>query len=152
MRSASKKNQKGNAILELALTGSVVFPLVFAMTSFGYSFYVYNSLQTAVRAGARFAAVQSYPAVTAEVPAAFRDAVRNVVVYGRPDPVTSGPQIGLSKAIVPGLTPANVQVNVTMNGTVPASVTVKIVNFEINAIVKTVRFDQKPALEFPYNG
>jgi hypothetical protein len=54
--------------------------------------------------------------------------------------------------LVRGLTTANVGLVVTMNGSVPREITVQVVDFNIDVVFTTVRFNQKPKQVFPYNG
>ena len=51
--------RKGNAMLEFALATGILLPAFVGTFQFGYTFYVYNNLDTAVRGGARYASMQS---------------------------------------------------------------------------------------------
>ena len=51
-RPASKR-ERGNALIEFALSFFLLFAMFAGIFQFAYSFYVYNALVTAVREGAR---------------------------------------------------------------------------------------------------
>ncbi len=95
MRRAEQSGQAGSALIEFA--GSLILLAVMFAGIFeiGYSFYAYGTLVTAVRAGARYAALQ--PRGTAADPAVAK-AVRNLVVYGDPAPTR-----WRANRLVPGL-------------------------------------------------
>jgi Flp pilus assembly protein TadG len=144
------RNRRGNALLELALMASILFPVLTGVTQFGYSFFVYNNLQTAVRSAGRYASMRTYTSTTSTPTQDFVDEVKNLVVYGKPNAVTSG--VSADKPIVKGLSISNVEVVVTMNGSVPGKVTVRIVNLNVDGIFTQYTFHQKPSATFPYNG
>ena len=52
--------RKGNAILEFALAAGILVPAFAGTFQFGYTFYTYNQLVTAVGNGARYAAQRTY--------------------------------------------------------------------------------------------
>jgi Flp pilus assembly protein TadG len=61
-------NQKGQAMVEMALVIFLLVILIFGMTEFGRAMYTKNTLTNAARAGARVAVVtpaSSYPTLTA---------------------------------------------------------------------------------------
>ena len=110
---------------------------------FGYAFFIYNELQNAVRQGARYAAFKTYDSSSSTPSTAFSDSVKNVVVYGNPT--------GGTTPIVPSLTTANVNLQVTYTSGVPAMMTVSIQNYTIDAFLRTFSID-KPAASFSYVG
>jgi len=149
--SRRKRSQRGNAMVEFALAFSIIVPVFLATFQFGYTFYVYNLLQTQVRDGARYAALRTFRAGDAHSVAAFSTAVRNMVRYSTPD--------GTESLIVPGLADSNVIVSIVdRNGVaadashVPATVKVSINGFSIDSVVKTTTFNQHPYLQFTYAG
>src|SRR5262245_577491 len=73
---ARRKGQNGNAIIEFALAVSFIFPMVTGLFQFGYAFFVYNQLQSAVREGARYAAYKTYDSGSSTPSTAFSDAVK----------------------------------------------------------------------------
>ncbi len=69
-------------MLELALSAGVMVSCLAGTFQFGYTFYIYNELVTAVGNGARYAATRTYRS-DAETSKA---AIRNMVVYGNRHP------------------------------------------------------------------
>jgi hypothetical protein len=131
-----RRSQSGNALIEFA--GSLVLlAVIFAgIFEFGYSFYSYGTLVTAVRAGARYAALQ--PRGTGVDPAATAKAVRNLVVYGDPAPPNRTPPV------VPGLTTDQVEL---INS--PDASTVSLRGFQLDALFMKVKLDGRPTVTFP---
>jgi len=126
----------GSALIEFAgslMLLSAVFAGVFQI---GYTFYTYNTLVNAVRAGARYAALQPRSAAATDPEVA--QAVRNLVVYGDPAPGAN------AKPVSPGLTTG--QVELIME---PASSTVSLRGFEIDTVFAKVKLDGKPTVTFP---
>jgi Flp pilus assembly protein TadG len=138
------RSRRGNAILEFAIASSILVPLFAGVFQFGYTLYVYNSLDSAVRGGARYASLRAYDSATAAPSEAYLKAVGNMVVYGNPD--------GAGGPVAPGLSLANVQVLPTMNGAAPESITVQIADYTVDAVFTTFRFKGKPSVTFPYSG
>ena len=65
--------RRGNAMLEFALASSILVPLFAGVFQFGYTLYVYNNLDSAVRGGARYASLRAYDSATASPSAAFSE-------------------------------------------------------------------------------
>jgi len=146
-----RESQRGNAMVEFALAFGIIIPVFLGTFQFGYTFYVYNLLQTQVRDGARYGALRTFRAGDAHSIAAYSAAVRNMVRYSTTD--------GTETLIVPGLSDSNVTVSlVDKNGNtadashVPATVKVSINGFSVDAVVKTMTLNQKPFLQFTYAG
>src|SRR6478735_1276172 len=144
-------SRRGNAMVELALSVSVILPLFLGTFQFGYTFYVYNMLLTQVRGGARYASLRQFKAQNAASISAYKLAVRNMVRYSTPD--------GIGQLIVPSLDDADVIVKIldkdghdADSTHAPATVSLTINDYALNAAVATVTFNQKPYLEFPYVG
>jgi Flp pilus assembly protein TadG len=136
-----RAGERGNAFIELAVAVSVLVPLSLGTFQFGYSYYMYNKVCNAVRAGARYASLRTYePGRHSD----FVAAVRNVVLYGNP--------AGGSTPVAASLAPGNVAVDVQMASGIPRTVRVAIVNYQLNAIVAQVNFNNKPSAMFPYTG
>jgi hypothetical protein len=130
-----RRSQSGSALIEFAgslIVLSVMFAGIFEI---GYSFYTYGTLVDAVRAGARYAALQ--PRGPAADPAAAK-AVRNLVVYGEPVPNDR------AKPLVPGLTADKVELINT-----PKASTVSVRDFEVDALFMKVKLDGRPTVTFP---
>jgi hypothetical protein len=129
--------QSGNALIEFA--GSLVLLAVMFAGIFeiGYAFYTYGTLVTAVRAGARYAALQ--PRGTGADPALMATAVRNLVVYGDPVPATRTPPV------VPGLSTDQVELIESPDGS-----TVSLRGFQLDALFMKVKLDGRPTVTFPF--
>ncbi|MGB6943651.1 MAG: TadE/TadG family type IV pilus assembly protein [Bryobacteraceae bacterium] len=130
-----RRTQRGSALIEFAgslILLSVMFSGIFEI---GYSFYTYGELVTAVRAGARYAALQ--PRESAANPAVAK-AVRNLVVYGDPAPSDR------AKPLVPGLTTDHVEL---VNG--PETSTVSLHGFALDALFMKVNLNGRPTVTFP---
>jgi Flp pilus assembly protein TadG len=143
------RSRGGNAMVEFALASGILIPLFLGTFQFGYTFYVYNLLSTQMRAGARYASLKKYPA---SQDAAFKTAVKNMVMYGNPD--------GTGTLIEPGLTADKLDVEIkgadgTTNASstvVPVMVYVTTVDYSIDAVVAKFNFNGKPKVQFPYAG
>lgn len=69
------RGERGGAVVEFALVAPLFLLLVFAAIDVGRAFYTVNQLATAVREGARLAAVQTNPGAAApQIGAAMRQA------------------------------------------------------------------------------
>jgi hypothetical protein len=131
----ARTSQAGSALVEFA--GSLILLAVMFAGIFeiGYSFYTYGTLVTAVRAGARYAALQ--PRGTSMDPSVAK-AVRNLVVYGDPAPGDA------TKPLVPGLSTEHVEL---ISG--PDASTVSLRGFEVDALFMKVKLDGRPTVSFP---
>lgn len=139
--------RKGHATLELALSAGVMAAILAGAFQFGYSFYIYNKLLTAVGNGALYAAQRTYRSATPADVEKGAAAIRNMVVYGdsRPGPA--------SEAVVPGLRPENVRVEWrTGAGGVPETVSVTVAAYTIQALIGDITLTGRPSAEFPYLG
>ena len=145
-----RPRERGNALIEFALSFFLIFAVFSGIFQFAYSFYVYNTLVVAVREGARYASLKPYDSTTTTPTAGFRDAVRNMVVYGDPQPANG------AQPIVPGIQTSNVTLTVTGGGsgtlTAPAQMTVSITGFSVDAVFGTWNLNGKPNATFPYMG
>jgi len=131
-----KNGRRGSALIEFAgslLLLGTVFAGVFQI---GYTFFAYNTLVNAVRAGARYASLQTGRASSGN--ADLAKAVQNLVVYG--DLV---PDAG-AKSIVPGLATSNVDLTFG-----PATATVSVRGFKLDSVFSQVNLDGRPAVTFP---
>lgn len=141
-----KKRQSGNSLIEFALSITMIALLFSAAFQFGYTFQVYNQLEGAVRAGARYASVSSYDSYSATPTSAFSAAVKNMVVYGKP--VLSGGET----PIVNGLTTNHVNVLPIFVNNVPYAMQVSITGYSVSALFSTYTLTNKPYATFPYLG
>jgi hypothetical protein len=130
-------------MIELAFSATVMVACLAGTFQFGYTFYVYNQLVTAVGNGGRYAATRT---VRAELDKAEK-AIRNMVVYGDALP-------GLdAQPAVAGLRPDQIEVRwVKDESGAPVAVGVGIREYQVNAVFKTFTFSGRPEVEFPYVG
>ena len=137
----------GNAMLEFALGASVLVSLLAGTFQFGYTFYVYDQLQSAVRNGVRYGSMRAYKSQEGSCVERVKTSVRNMVVYGTPNPADGAPPL------VRGLTRDKVTVTYTTDAEgVPSDVTVVINNFTVDAIFAKFTFNGKPFATVPYVG
>lgn len=142
MNTAHKKRERGNAILEFALGWSVLWFIFAGVWQFGYSFYIYNTLMTAVSGAAELGSKMDYDTAN---PGNFTTALQNMVLYGDE---TAG-----TNPIVPGLTASNVNVAVTLDAqSMPRDITITIQNYTINAIFQSFTPTNKPRATTKYFG
>jgi Flp pilus assembly protein TadG len=137
------RRQRGSAILEFAIGAMVFWMSFYGVFQFGYAFYVYNNLVSAVDAGAYYAAYRDYDSATSIPSDAFKNAVKNMVVYGSPATGTN--------AVAPGLTTAEVNVGVSFSNGIPSQITVSLSNYSLNAVFTTFTLN-KPTATYPYLG
>jgi hypothetical protein len=143
-----RRGQKGHALLELALCAAVMVSCLTGAFRFGYTFYIYNELVTAVGNGGRYAAMRSYRAATPEDVEKGKAAIRNMVVYGSPSPAPG------AAPVVPNLIPLQVQVTWVAGerGGPPTAVDVFISGYKSEAGVGSLTLDKRPSVEFPFVG
>jgi hypothetical protein len=114
---------------------------------FGYSFYIYNQLVTAVGNGARYAAQRTYRAATSDDVDKGRAAIQNMVVYGDSRPAPD------AQPVIPHLLPEDVRVEWADGEIgVPETVSVTITEYKVDALFGAVTLTGRPAVEFPYVG
>jgi Flp pilus assembly protein TadG len=114
-----KKNERGAALVEFAIVATVFISVMFGVIEFGRLFWTQNALRDAARRGVRYAAVRKNDSAGIQ-------AVKNVVVYGDPNPAAG------AQPTVPGLSTSNVNVEyVNYNGLqLSARSTVSISNYQ----------------------
>lgn len=137
-------SRRGNAMIEFALSAMVLTYAFTGVFQFGYSMYLYNELEGAVRAGARYASLATISTSGSGMDTTWQTKVKNVVVYGSP--------AGGTTPVVPGLAVGNVGVVLDYAGGVPSYVTVKVSSYSLDAIVKTFNLTDKPSLAMPFMG
>jgi len=138
------RRRGGSATVEFACSFALLFSIFTGVFQFGYTFYVYNRLENAVRAGARYGSLRVYDSATETPSAAYVEAVRNVVLYGNPS--------GGSQPIVPGLSAESVTVTMAMDRNVPQQASVAIATYDIDAVFTTIHLVGKPRAAFTYVG
>ena len=114
------RDEQGLQLVEAAIV-IPIFLLLFAATAeFGRYFYEYTTLAKGTRAGARYL-------VTAQLSAAEKTNVKNIVVFGNPS--------GTGDPILPGLDIGDVEITQAGGPAItPHTVTVKIVGYEYEPI------------------
>jgi hypothetical protein len=141
------KNERGHAMLELAVSAGVMVSCLVGTFQFGYTFYTYNQLVTAVGNGARYAAQRTYRSATDQDVERGNTAIRNMVVYGDSQPPPN------AAPVVPKLIPDQVEVRWILAGDgAPVSVNVGIKGYTMDAIFRSFTFEGRPSVEFPYVG
>lgn len=133
-------------MIELAISAAVMVSFLAGTFQFGYTFYIYNQLVTAVGNGGRYAAMRTYRAATDVDLEKERTAIRNMVVYGDAKPQDMTP-------VVANLRPDQVEVAWVKDKTgAPTAVHVAIRNYPVNAVFKTISLEGRPGVEFPFVG
>ena len=141
-----RSDQKGNSLVEFALSITLIVVLFSGAFQFGFAFHTYNQLEAAVRSGARYGSIQVYNSSTTTPSTSFSTAVKNMVVYGTPT-VT-----GSETPIVSGLTTSHVTVTPLFRNNAPVMIQVGITGFPLNAIFQTYNLTNKPNAAFPFLG
>ena len=137
-------------MIEFAIGVSILTASFAGAFTYGYTFYRYNTLLNAVSAGARYASLAQWDSVTQNASSTFETQIKNVVVYGNPN--------GGTEPVVAGLTTSNVVLTpiTVRSGTstiyVPTHMRVSINGFSLSAIFQTITFNNKPRVEYPYQG
>ena len=148
MRYLGRQNQRGHAMIELALSAGVMVASLAGTIQFGYTFYIYNELVTAVGNGGRYAAMRTFRAAGSRDIEKGKAAIRNMVAYGDSRPAPDAlPQAA-------NLKPEQVQVDWVMDesGARPVAINVSIVDYTVDAAFGMFRFTGKPAVEYPFVG
>jgi Flp pilus assembly protein TadG len=135
-------------MLELAFSAMVMVSCLTGTFQFGYTFYVYNELVTAVGDAGRYAANRTYRAATPQDIEKVKTAVRNMAVFGNPSPAAD------AIPIAAGLTTQQVQVDYVAGeqGGAPTAVDVSISNYAVRAVFGSFTFNKRPLAEFPFVG
>jgi len=141
------RREGGHAMLELAISAAVMVSFLAGTFQFGYTFYVYNELVTAIGNGGRYAAMRTYRGGSAEDIEKSKKAIRNMVAYGDAEPAEG------AQPAVAHLSPDQVEVAWTMNEAgAPEYVAVSIREFTVDAVFKKFTFSGRPGVEFPFVG
>jgi Flp pilus assembly protein TadG len=140
-----RRGERGNAMVEFALGSSLLVAAFTGTFQFGYTFYVYNNIETAVNNGAKYAALRTYEQTSSTPSNCFKTAVQDMVAYGDPTGTTTN-------AIAPGLTPSNVNLIVTFTNGVPTQMQVNISGYSINSVFTSMSLNNKPSSTYPFLG
>jgi hypothetical protein len=134
-------------MLELAVSAAVMVSCLAGTVQFGYTFYIYNQLVTAVGNGGRYAAQRTYRATTPRDIEKGKSAIRNMVVYGDARPALNTPPQ------VVNLRPEQVHVEwIAGESGRPATVNVAITDYTVDAVFGMVHFTGRPTVEYPFVG
>ncbi len=136
--------RRGSVTVEFALAFVLLFSILGGVFQFGYSYYVYNALESTVRDAARYASLRAYDSLSNTPSDSFLAAVRNMAVYGSP--------AGGAQALVPGLATSHIQLTVTFDRNVPYLMKVAVVNYRVQAIFSSFVLSGKPNAAFRYMG
>lgn len=143
--SRNRNGRRGHAVLEFAVGFSVLWAIFAGVYQYGYSFYVYNRLMSAVSNAAELGSKISYDTGNAS---SFTTTLQNMVLYAD----ETAPSQNASP-IVSGLTSANVNVSVTTDAAgMPRDVTITIVNYTINGFFGSITLNGKPRATTLYFG
>jgi Flp pilus assembly protein TadG len=128
------KSQRGTTILEFTFIAVTFITMLLAIASGANLYFTHNALVEATRRGARFAATQAAttPAGTTTTCTVTNSgpsltAIRNFAVYGNAG--------GTGSPLVPGLQPANVNVDYCNFGVGTGSVSVYISGFNYDVVI-----------------
>ncbi len=148
MRTATQRSRKrGNAMLEFAIGFGLLLSVFSGVVQFGYAFYVYNTLETAVRNAARYGAVTQFNGPSGGGTGGFDERVQKMVLYGTPTPPPG------ATPVAPGLTTADIRVTVRQDVRgVPNRVTVGVDGYTLKAIFASYTLTNKPQVSFEYQG
>src|SRR5262249_39703357 len=136
------RRRRGNGAIEFALGFSMLWACFAGAFQYGYSMWIYNSLQTAVTDGATYASRATYCGTRTD----FATQTKNMVIYGKPNPS------GGDAPVIPILSDVSKVSVTTTPATFPDTVTVRIVNFTVNAGFQSFTFSNKPAVTMVYLG
>ena len=142
-----RQNQRGHAMIELAVSAGVMVACLAGTVQFGYTFYIYNQLVSGVGNGGRYASTRTFRAAGSSDIEKGKAAIRNMVVYGDARPTANTvPQVA-------NLRPEQVQVEWVMNESGgPATVNVAIADYTVDAAFGVFHFTGRPAVEYPFVG
>ena len=145
MNARRRKFQGGNALLEFAIAFFFMWLLFSGVYEFGYSFYVYNRLESAVGDAAQLGAKISYDIGDTGNPTAYQTKLINMVLYGD--------ESAGSATIVPGLTASNVNVSANLDAKgIPNDITIYITGYTISSIFNSFTPTNKPRVTAKFYG
>jgi|SRR5215471_6466752 len=134
-------SRAGWATIEFALVFLLLWALLSGCFRLGYSIYLYETLECAVAGAARYAARVDFDSPNH----AFITGVKNIAVYGDPS--------GGTVALAPGLATSNINVHWTLDTKgVPATITVEVTGYSVNALFQSFTWSSKPSVTVRYAG
>ncbi|MGB9150883.1 MAG: TadE/TadG family type IV pilus assembly protein [Burkholderiales bacterium] len=130
------RSQRGAAAVELAIILPLIMMMLAGITEFSRAFWYYNALDKATRDAARYlSALPTAEMATTSTRTSRFATARNLVAAAASDP-DSGAQVR------PAITPANVEVSCEPTSCIsPISITVNIVNFQMESAIPFVLLD-----------
>jgi Flp pilus assembly protein TadG len=133
-------------MIEMAVLLPLLVLLLLGAMHYGFLFYIYNGLEKSVRDGGRYAANRAFDSNDV---ASYRDAIKNVVVCGRPDQSTC-------TSSVRNLTVGMVTVTPSTTTTRPDRITIQISGYTYSGPLDYLMGSpvtlQKPSLSVPFLG
>src|SRR5437762_4286803 len=102
-----KTRQKGVALVELAITLSLLLAITFAVTEFGRAIYTYNTLAKSTRDAARYLSTQAAGNASARTTATNLAVYGTPTISGSPAPLVSGlntSMVSICDASIPACT------------------------------------------------
>ena len=138
-----RRKMRGSVMVEFALGSAMVLVILAGVLEFGYSFYIYNSLQSSVRDAARYASLRPYDLSSGQE---WQTAVKNMALYGDPAADGSG------APMIPHLDLSQITVTSTPAGTVPEDVSVQIDGVTINTFFRQITLNGNPRATFRFMG
>ena len=124
------QGERGAALVEFTLGVTVFLTAIFAVLEFGVLLWTHNALTDASRRGARYAVTQCKPGdATCPNSATTDERIKNVVVYGEPNPQTG------TQPLIKGMTASNVKVEYPGFALGTGRVTVSIESYDFNFVV-----------------
>jgi hypothetical protein len=124
--------------------------MVYALTGifqYGYSFYQYSLLETAVHEAAIYGGEEAFPSTAASggnISSCYATRIKNMAIYGNPN--------GGTRPLLPGLGTSNITVNMAASSGTPSQVTVMISSFTLNGVLGNTTLTNKPQAAMPYTG
>ena len=112
-------------MVEFSIGVTVFFIALFAVLEFGRLLWTHNALSDAARRGARYAAITRNDG-------AGQTKVRNVMIYGVPDPPVG------ATPIVSGLVPGQIDLSYSGFGVKQGTITVRITNYQFTFLVPLI--------------
>jgi Flp pilus assembly protein TadG len=125
---------RGSALIEFAGSLILLSAAFAGIFQIGYTFYTYERLVNAVRAGARYASLRAGSVDSDQL----ARSVKNLVIYGDPAQNSAAP------AIARGLEAANVDVTVRDH-----AATVAIRGYAVDSTFAIWKLDGRPTVTFP---
>ncbi len=133
----TRPSRRGSGLIEFALGFSVLAVLFVGMVQLSISMLVLNQLSSAVRSGARYAAMAEFD----EPSYRFVRKVQNVVAYGMAEPAAG------AGSVAPGLKPENVSVTWTRDAAgAPNTVTVSLNGYSLPTMNGEQTLENRPRM------